>query len=333
MPEERAGWREIRVGIGVVVALTAALSAFWVGRAGNPFADQYSLVFLIENAKGLHEGAAVRLSGLVVGQVSELEVLGAAPGVGTPHSERFGGMNIRVTIDVNQRFRQEITDRSSVRIASEGVSGMRFVRIEKGPVGGTPLKNGDRIPVTSAMDPEDLLDRAMEVVNRVDALNRYAEVVAAKVKSGGGTLGRFLTDPDDNPVAKNFEEMNLRAGNVMRSLDEGGGVLAAERRTRRIRDNLDRFQSSVEEIQRRVQAGEGTLGAFAADTAFVKALQRLDASAASVQAKVDRGTGSLGRFANDPELLDQLGALTAQLDSLLTQVAKDPLGSVDVNLH
>ena len=89
-PETAGAWREIRVGLGVVVVLAVALAAFWAGRTGNPFAEQYSLVFYVEDAKGLHEGAPVRLSGLVVGQVSALELVGAAPRVRTAPAQRMG---------------------------------------------------------------------------------------------------------------------------------------------------------------------------------------------------------------------------------------------------
>lgn len=333
MDEKTATWQEIRIGVGVVLALAIALAAFWLGRAGNPFAQQYSLVFFVENAKGLHKGAPVRLSGLRVGDVAQVEIMGAARGARGGQPDQLAGMNIRVTIEVYERYRAEITDRSRARIASEGVSGMRYVRIEKGRVGGIALRSGDRLSLARSMDVEDMLDRGMEVVNRVEALNRYAQDVAETVKSGRGSLGKFLADPDDNPLAESFETMNLRAASVLRSLDEGPGTVALERRTRRVRENLDRFQRTLEEIQRGVRAGEGSLVAFAADSAFPNALQRLDARVATLQAKLDQGRGSLGRLANDPELFEQLDALTAQLDSLFTEVGEDPLGSADLELH
>jgi phospholipid/cholesterol/gamma-HCH transport system substrate-binding protein len=326
-------WREIRIGLAVVAVVCLGLAAFWIGRAGNPFEDQYSLIFFVENAKGLQEGAAVRLSGLVVGEVAGVDLMGPAPTIRARFADRLEGMNIRVTIELDQRYRNEITDRSRVRIGTEGLSGVRYVRIEKGPVGGRPLENGERIPVRPSRDVEVLLDKSMEVLSRIRELNRDAERVGERVKSGSGSLGRFLEDPDDNPLSENMERMNELAARVMRSIDEGPGTLALERRTGAFRHNVESFKNSVEDIQRRVQRGEGSLGGFAADTALPNAMARFTAHAGELQARVERGDGSLGRFVNDPELSEQLHLLTVSIDSLVARIGRDPLGSVNVRVR
>ena len=330
---EARSWREVRLGIAVIAVLGLVLFLFWVQRGRNPFAEAYSLVFFVDDAEGLEEGAPVTLSGLRVGEVRRIDVMGPSAPARARHPDRLIGMNIQVVLDVIQRYREEITDRSRARISTRGVSGARYVRIEKGPAGGRPLRSGDRIATAPSLDVEFMLARGAQVVNAIESLNKHSAEVETKVRSGGGTLGRFLADPSDNAVAENFEGMNLRAARVMKSLNEGEGTLALERRTRRIRTNLDRFQASLGEIRRRMERGAGSLAAFATDRALLDALARLQATAAAVSEKLERGDGSLGRLLNDPELYDQLKALTLQLDSLTTQVMEDPLGSVDIDLR
>jgi phospholipid/cholesterol/gamma-HCH transport system substrate-binding protein len=331
--EASSGWREVRIGAAVTGFLFAALSVFWVQRGRNPFAEAYQLVLFVEDAKGLEEGAPVSLSGLRVGEVRDVSVLPPGSPLRTRYADGLRGMNIRIVLQVGERYREEITDRSLARIGSLGVSGARYVRIEKGPVGGRSLTSGGRLRVGPTLDVEQLLARSTEILNRIESLNANAEEVRRKMREGGGTLGRFMADPTDNQVAENIEVMNLGAARVMRAIDQGGGTLPLERRTRRIRSNVEAFQSSVGAIRRRFEEGQGTLPRLTGDSALLAALARLEGKAAAVSQLLETGEGSLGRFLNDPELLDQLEVLTLQLDSLAVQVREDPLGSIDVDLH
>lgn len=333
MAEPAGTWRDVRVGALIIATVAIALFVLWIQRGRNPFAEAYSLVLFVDDAKGLQEGAPVTLSGLLVGEVQRIDVLAPSARLRARYSDRLEGVNIRIVLGVEQRYRHEITDRSRARISSQGASGARYVRLEKGPVGGTPLRSGGRVMVAPSLDVEYLLSKGGEVIRRVESLNRNAAEVGAKIKAGGGTLGRFVADPADNEAAENFEDMNQTAARVMRSLDEGKGTFGLERRTGRIRANLQRFQSALGEIQRKAAGGAGSLGKFASDTTLSRSLERLQARVDLFNAKLERGDGSLGRFMNDPELFNQLEALTAQLDSLALEVAQDPLGSVDVDLH
>lgn len=333
MAEASSGWREVRIGAAVMGILFAALFVFWIQRGGNPFAEASQLVLFVEDAKGLEEGAPVSLSGLRVGEVRDVSVLPPDSPFRTRYTDGLRGMNIRIVLEVGEGYRVEITDRSLARISSLGVSGARYVRIEKGPVGGKPLPIGGRLRVEPSLDVEHLLARSTEILNRIESLNENAAEVRRKMRGGGGTLGRFMADPTDNQVAENIEAMNLGAARVMRAIDRGGGTLPLERRTRRIRSNVEAFQASVAAIRRRFEEGEGTLPRFTGDSALPAALARLEGKAAAVGQLLETGGGSLGRFLNDPELLDQLEILTLQLDSLAAQVREDPLGSIDVDLR
>ena len=332
MAEVLRGFRDVRTGAAVVAVLLLLLLFFWGQRGRNPFADAYSLVLFVEDARGLQEGDPVSLSGLRVGEVGRIDVLmGRVPGDRFP--ARAPRMNIRIVLEIDQRFREEITTRSRARIGSLGVSGARYIRIEKGPVGGEPLESGGRIlPVPAALDAEFMLAKATEVSNRIAAANRHSEELGEKLESGAGTLGRFLVDPADNPVAESFEDMNVHAARVLRKLDHGEGTIGVERRTRRIRENATALRESVQRIERKLAEDGGSLAAFASDPALPQALARLEATLDRLVAKLDSGEGSLGRFVNDPELFEQLRLLTVAIDSLKTQVAKDPLGSINIEL-
>jgi phospholipid/cholesterol/gamma-HCH transport system substrate-binding protein len=320
-----ADWRDVRIGAAVVAFGALVLFLLWIGRGRNPFAEAYTLVFYVPNAKGLQEGAPVWLSGIRVGDVRQLDVL---PPRRADGAER---MNIAVSLEIDERYRTEITDHALARIAPRGVSGGRDVRIDKGPVGGRPLRSGERIATAPSLDVEALLDRAARVVSAVEAFNREAAAVGDKVEAGGGSLGRFLADPADNAASEGFEEMNARAASVLRSIDEGSGTLALERRGGGIRRSVAALRESLERFGAALR--EGSLTAAAGDEALALALERLAVRIDRLETRLASGRGSLARFVNDPELYERLDSLAVALDSLKAQVGGDPLGAVDVDLH
>lgn len=323
-------WRDVRVGAAVIAVAAVLLLLLWIGRGRNPFGEAYTLVFYVPNAKGLVEGAPVWLSGIRVGEVRQLDVLAPRGPRATPEggAER---MNIAVHLEIAERYRTEITDHSLARIAPRGVSGARDVRIDKGPVGGRPLENGERIATAPSLDVEALLDRAARVVSAVEAFNREAAAVEEKVEAGGGSLGRFLADPSYNEAAEGFEEMNTRAARVLRSIDDGDGTLALERREGGIRRSIAGLSASLDALGEAIRGG--SLAAAAGDDALARALDGLDARVERLENRFAAGDGSLARFVNDPELFERLDALSAALDSLKARVAEDPLGAVDIDLH
>lgn len=332
-PGPDASWRDVRLGAAVVAVLALVIFALWIQRGRNPFVEAYVLNLYVPNAQGLQEGAPVLLSGVRVGEVERIDVLDASDRRRLQEALGEEPPNIRVVLGIDERYRTVLTSRSRARIGTQGVSGFRYIRVEKGAVGGRVLQSGERLPTLPSVDPELILARGSELVRAVERLNRDAAEVSAKIQAGGGSLGEFLADPDDNAVAEAFEEMNLRAARVLRSLDEGGGTIPLERRTRRIRGDLAALQASIGRIRESLRTGGGTLGLLASDTTLPAALTRFESRFARLERRIRTGEGSLGRFLNDPELYDQIERVTIQLDSLRAEMGDNPLGSIDIDLH
>lgn len=192
MAERAQGWREVRLGAVLTAVLVVVLLVIWIQRGRNPFGEAYFLLVFAEDAKGLQEGAPVTLSGVPVGEVERIDVLVPSDSLRAVYPDSLRDVNIRIVLQVVERYRAEITDRSRARLSTRGASGLRYVRIEKGPVGGDPLESGDRLPVAPALDPESLLALGTAILDRIDSLNRHAAQVAAKIQAGGGTLGRLV---------------------------------------------------------------------------------------------------------------------------------------------
>ena len=79
MPRTRSlAWSQLKLGIVVVAAVAlAAFFAFMVGGEGGLPWQRYHLKTRFPNVQGLKAGAVVRLAGVEVGQVTDVQFVGA----------------------------------------------------------------------------------------------------------------------------------------------------------------------------------------------------------------------------------------------------------------
>jgi phospholipid/cholesterol/gamma-HCH transport system substrate-binding protein len=164
-------WGETILG-AIVVAVAAVFFGFAAAQAGQSGGERqggYELVARFQRADGIAPGSDVRVSGVKVGVVREIDIdastyfarvkvwidrgiqVCAAPG---PDAAPDACTRWR-TIPV------EILDDSTARIASDGLLGGAYVAIE--PTGFEPLPPGGEIPNTQgSVDLLTLLSSAMQ---------------------------------------------------------------------------------------------------------------------------------------------------------------------------
>ncbi len=99
MPRTRSlAFSELKIGILAVVAfIIAAIVIFTLGGEGGFFWQRYHLKARFPNAAGVKSGAPVRVAGVEVGSVDDLEFVGA---------------QVDVTFSVSKDSVSRITDRS-----------------------------------------------------------------------------------------------------------------------------------------------------------------------------------------------------------------------------
>ena len=78
--QQEVQWSQLKVGVLVIVALAAltALIFLMSGSTGGIFAGKITLRSYFENAAGLKVGAPVNLEGVTIGNVTQINISGAA---------------------------------------------------------------------------------------------------------------------------------------------------------------------------------------------------------------------------------------------------------------
>ena len=124
MPRTRSlAWAQLKIGIVAVVAIALAIIfIIAVGGQGGFSWQRYELKTKFANVQGLKSGAIVRVAGVEVGKVTNIEFVGA---------------EVQVAVEVNEEQQSRITDQSRASIGSLSLLGEPTIEIS--PVSYTHL--------------------------------------------------------------------------------------------------------------------------------------------------------------------------------------------------
>jgi phospholipid/cholesterol/gamma-HCH transport system substrate-binding protein len=230
---------EVKVGMLILTAL-GLLAVFVLIMGGINFQPKYELLVGFDNPGGLQGGAPVRIAGVKVGAVQDLEFVGGGkdPKSGAPLPV------VRAHIKVEKRYQQSIRDNSVFFITTSGLLGEQYLAIDPGTSGGQALGDGGYI---RGLDPPRL-DQALAVgydllITAVEAVREYRpalrDIVDGLAKTLRGT-GNFME--------RNQDRLDRIATNVEQVSSDGVDTIRAARRQYVDNPKIDRILSNVDQL-------------------------------------------------------------------------------------
>ncbi len=309
MPRTRSlAWSELKIGVLAVAALVlAAMIILAVGGQGGFFWDRYALKTKFSNVQGIKSGAVVRVAGVDVGKVTEVEFVGA---------------EVQLTIEVNEENQSRITDQSRASIGSLSLLGEPIIEISPA-LQGTPLKDGDFIQSGRTKGQiGDVAASASEGLEQVTALIK-------EIRDGKGTVGKLFTDD------QMYREMNALVASaeaVAAAINSGKGSLGMLIKDPAAYRQANAALANLQELTRRINAGEGSLGKLLKDEQLAKSLSSASGNIEQVTGRLSRGEGTAGKLLTDQQLYDRFNGIAARIEKLTTDLAQGE-GSAGQLLH
>jgi phospholipid/cholesterol/gamma-HCH transport system substrate-binding protein len=293
MPRTRSlAWSELKIGIVAVVAIALAIMLIVaVGGQGGFSWQRYKLKTKFANVQGLKSGAIVRVAGVEVGKVTDIDFVGA---------------EVEVVVEVNEEQQSRITDQSRASIGSLSLLGEPTIEISPAS-SGTPLKNGDFIP--SARTPGqigDVAENATQTLEQTTALIK-------DLRAGRGTMGKLFTD---DQLYREMNELIASAEGVTNAINRGRGTLGKFVNDPSVYQQTNAAVANLQEITRRIAAGEGSLGRLLHDDQMAKSITSASANLDQVSGKLSRGEGTAGKLLTDQQLYDRFNSLAARIDKV-----------------
>jgi len=182
-PLKRINWMEIS-GLLVGIFFTVAVMIFGIVLYAKLFStgmigvEEYKLHSSFEKAFGLRPGTRVQISGVDIGQISNMEV------------ESNG---VKMEFIIRKQYQNWITDSAKVfAIRDQNLISARVINIDVNRGKGRVLQDGDFLPPGQAQDIETVLETANELLGRVNHLINAADTILAMANDTGTTVGALF---------------------------------------------------------------------------------------------------------------------------------------------
>ena len=279
---------EVLVGILLTVGVViAVLGTIWLVRGG--FSSGYPLYARFKWGAGVKQGQAVRLAGVQVGVVSDVEL------------DPKGTILIEMSIE---KYYQ-VPANSKAAVVPVRIFGDQEIALLPDAPSPISFNPGDSVPpAPPAAGLPELTARADTISKRLDDV---AKTVQLELVQGGG-----IAD-----LRKSMAAIN----ELTRSL----GVIANEQ-SRQLTMTLTRFRNTAAALDSvQLDSTMRNLNETSRNLAeFTDSLSATSSALTKVLEKVNQGDGTLGKLLNDPGLYSDLRRLTTRLDSLTLDFKQHP---------
>lgn len=330
MSQERS--IEVKVGILILVAL-GILGGFVLVMGGMSFEKTFALYVDFDNPGGLQTGAPVKIAGVTVGKVDEMQFRG---GELDPKTGRHP--MVRCKLLVQTRVQKSIHDDAEFYVTTQGVLGEQFLAIEPGSPNHPMLDAENTIPKGVGPPRLDLFfAKAYELLDMtVTGLNNNKDLVrdiAVNTRDLLGGLNGAITDNRDriNRIMQNLDSLTAEANTLTKDarvnyIDNPKLVTTVdniEKITTDLKNDSGPLLSDAKEALANLNRASQVIGDPEGQKKLRKTLAdvselatRASSIAQDAQSIVDhikKGEGTVGALVMDEELYDNLQEMARDL--------------------
>ncbi len=311
------GFSELRVGL-LVLGSIIVLIFLILNATGdiNPFATKLHLRARLPNASGLREGSEVRLAGVTVGKVDNIQLL--------PPTDDPNAPKVEVRLAVNNKIDgQAATNRirkdSTAQLDSPGLLGNeKIINVTPGTSIVEPVPENFLLPTSSAGGIPELTASGNELMGRLNKISDQVNGIVTKINNGEGSLGRAITD---EALYNNLNSTIRETQDVIRQIRTGEGSAGKLLNDPALYNNANQIALQLSAISKDLQAGRGTAGKLLTDEALYNkansTIDRLDQSINQINGlvgEVRAGRGTVGKLLTDEAIYNDARAAIARFN-------------------
>ncbi|MDE7381995.1 MAG: MlaD family protein [Muribaculaceae bacterium] len=293
--------KELTIGLSVLIAIAILIVGIEYLKGINLFKPANYYVANYQNVNGLEVSAPVSIDGYKVGQVREINFNYEKPGL------------IEVVIAVNKNL--QIPEDTQALIETSILSGAS-VNLKLGksnkmlPVGGeiTTITPSD---LMSSLQ-NDLMPQINSILPRVDSLLYNLNVL--------------VTNP---AIASSINRFDGISQNLL--LSSQGLNTTLNRDIPGVMGNVKRISFTVDSIATNLGELSYQLKRLPLESSMQN-VETVTQNLVTLSNQLNSKDGTLGKLMNDPELYNRLNRVTADIDSLIVDIKKNPKRYISIKL-
>jgi phospholipid/cholesterol/gamma-HCH transport system substrate-binding protein len=316
------GLREVRVGLFVIIGAVVLIFLILNASGDISFKSKRQYRAKFASAEGLRPGAEVRLAGVRIGRVDDVNLMRLAD---APDEKRIEVL-LSVDSEVDgKRIEELVRTDSTAQLISPGLLGSdKIISISAGTAAGAPAPEGHELTTATEGGMARLTESGNQLVTQLNQLSEQMTDITRKINEGRGTIGRFVNDEAF------YDNLNLtvrEAQGLIREINSGRGTAGRLINDPALYNNMERITASLQRIADDLQAGRGTAGKLLTDEALYNearsTLARLDRSAGDIAAVVSdirAGRGTAGKLLTDEALYNDARSAIARFNTTAERV-------------
>ena len=171
--------------LGIFIFLGSVLLVIGIFMLGNKealFKDTYTVKAYFHNIEGLRNGAPVRLSGIDVGAVKEIKIIGDTVSVLE--------VSMRLLTEIERFIRKD----TYAEIQTEGLVGNKIVSLKMGDSKAEQVEDGGTILSREPVSFADIIEETQGIMGYTKEMTKDLSEIINKVNTGDGTIGKLLND-------------------------------------------------------------------------------------------------------------------------------------------
>ncbi|GAB2597384.1 MlaD family protein [Spirosoma areae] len=298
--------KEVKVGLLAVVALLMLYFGFRFLKGSDFFSSTHKYQVVYDNIDGLVASNPVRINGLSVGRVKDIQIL--------QNQEN----KLLVTLELNNDIL--VTKGSRAVLSDDGLLGGKEIQLSINARQPQLEEGGMLVSVKETGLSALIREKTLPVLNNVDSLTYQLNRVVAQFDQTGVMLKQTLQSANSGVKTLDLTIAENRAGlkATLASVNHlATSLVETEQQLKPILAKADTFADSLQGLQLKQT--------LLTVNKTVDNLQR-------ILADVNNGRGSLGKLTSDEALYTNVNKTTASLEKLLTDLRENPKRYVHFSL-
>ena len=174
--------------------------------------SKFQVTVFYRNVGGLMEGAPVRLSGVNVGTVDNVEFL----------NQEFDGRRVEVTLNILSRYRKQLENNLRFTIQTEGILGEKLIEIDV-------LREGTKVDLKNPVigeDPLDVEDMAEVFAKAAESFTKTADqlsqidVVGLSSVMEDSSQSLLITSRGINEIMEELQEITKKTKRLLDRVEQ-----------------------------------------------------------------------------------------------------------------
>lgn len=316
-----------RVGVIVFASLLLFLVMIVIvgGKTGF-FLARSSYFARFPNSQGLMGGNQVRLAGVTVGAVQDVEV--------PKHPDE----DLTVRFDIERRYRHLVRTDSRVEIKTIGLLGDKYLEVSPGSNDKPLAEPGTEIAAIRGSELDKILAGSGDLLANVSAVAKSLKTILGRVEKGEGFVGELTSaTPQGKELSQSLRQTIASTNALLQDARAGKGLIGrlvsdeklADGVTAELEGSLASLRKILGAVEKGAGEGEGLVPALLGDPegkrkffAMVDSLQAAADGLAGFSKDLSAGGGLLPRLVHDEEFARELMKDLSRIAGSLARVAE-----------